>query len=162
MWVQCGWEAVLEVCQEDQSLKALHDNGCECYGTVVIQARRGGVFRHWQNGCGLFRIVGAVAWVRDRLKMTVKTPASCSAHVLYIKYLQKCEGCTHFCEILCYAHTHTHTHTHTRCFLWFTGTFHRRNGFYTVQTVSAIALHLNLALTGDGAFLLSPQKTHTV
>ncbi len=47
-------------------------------------------------------------------------------------------------------HTHTHTthsthtryHTHTRCFLWFTGTFHRRNGFYTVQTVCAIALHL--------------------
>ncbi len=31
--------------------------------------------------------------------------------------------------------------THTR-FLWFTGTFHRRNGFYTVQTVCAIALHL--------------------
>ncbi len=25
----------------------------------------------------------------------------------------------------------------------------RRNGFYTVQTVCAIALHLNLALTGD-------------
>ncbi len=33
-----------------------------------------------------------------------------------------------------------------------------RNGFYTVQTVCAIVLHLNLALTGDGAFLLSPQK----
>ncbi len=45
-----------------------------------------------------------------------------------------------------HARTHTHTHTHTRphtCwFLWFTGTFHRRNGFYTVQTVCAIALHL--------------------
>ncbi len=44
----------------------------------------------------------------------------------------------------------------------FTGTLHRRNGFYTVQTVCAIALqptlHLNLALTGDGAFQLSPQK----
>ncbi len=38
--------------------------------------------------------------------------------------------------------SHTHTHTHTRCFLWFTGTLHRRNGFYTVQTVCAIALHL--------------------
>ncbi len=49
----------------------------------------------------------------------------------------------------------THTHTHTRWFLWFTGTLHRRNGFYTVQTVCAIALHLNLALTGDCALLLS-------
>jgi len=36
----------------------------------------------------------------------------------------------------------THTHTHTCWFLWFTGTLHRRNGFYTVQTVCAIALHL--------------------
>ncbi len=34
------------------------------------------------------------------------------------------------------------THTHTCWFLWFTGTLHRRNGFYTVQTVCAIALHL--------------------
>ncbi len=59
-------------------------------------------------------------------------------------------------------HTHTHTHTHTRWFLWFTGTFHKRNGFYTVQAVCAIALHLNLALTGDGAFLLSLKKTHSV
>ncbi len=35
-----------------------------------------------------------------------------------------------------------YTHTHTCWFLWFTGTFHRRNGFYTVQAVCAIALHL--------------------
>ncbi len=49
-------------------------------------------------------------------------------------------------------------HTHTRWFLWFTGTFHRRNGFYTVQAVCAIALHLNLALTGDGAFIFSLKK----
>ncbi len=27
---------------------------------------------------------------------------------------------------------HTHTHTHARWFLWFTGTLHRRNSFYTV------------------------------
>ncbi len=38
--------------------------------------------------------------------------------------------------------THTLTHTHTRWFLWFTGTFHRRNGLYTVQAVCAIAQHL--------------------
>ncbi len=36
---------------------------------------------------------------------------------------------------------HTHTHTHTCWFLWFMGTLHRRNGFYTEQTVCAIALH---------------------
>ncbi len=33
-----------------------------------------------------------------------------------------------------------HTHTHTQCFLWLTGTLHRRNGFYTVQTIFYIAL----------------------
>ncbi len=37
-----------------------------------------------------------------------------------------------------------------------------RNGFYTVQTVCAIALHLNLALTGDGAFIFPPPKKHNV
>ncbi len=31
------------------------------------------------------------------------------------------------------------THTHTM-FLWLTGTLHRRNGFYTVQTIFYIAL----------------------
>ncbi len=35
---------------------------------------------------------------------------------------------------------------------------HKYNGFYTVQTVCAIVLHLNLALRGDYAFLLSPKK----
>ncbi len=48
--------------------------------------------------------------------------------------------------IICFTHslthTHTHTHTHTCWFLWFMGTLHRRNGFYTEQTVCAIALHL--------------------
>ncbi len=39
-------------------------------------------------------------------------------------------------------HTHTHTHTHTRRFLRFIGTLHRLNGFYTVQTICAIVLHL--------------------
>ncbi len=50
-----------------------------------------------------------------------------------------------FHQIISHAHTHathTHTHTHSCWFLWFTGTFHRRNGFYTVQAVCAIALHL--------------------
>ncbi len=71
---------------------------------------------------------------------------------------------THFTHSHTRTHTLTltHTHTHTCWFLWFTGTFHRRNGFYTVQAVCAIALHLNLALTGDGAFLFSLKKTHSV
>jgi len=43
------------------------------------------------------------------------------------------------------------------------GTLHRRNGFYTVQTVSAIALHQPFTLTAAlTAFLPSPQKTHSV
>ncbi len=33
-----------------------------------------------------------------------------------IKYLQKCEGCTHFCEIL-YIIIYIHTHTHTSIYL---------------------------------------------
>ncbi len=64
------------------------------------------------------------------------------------------------CEMILFKHARTHTHT--CCFLWFTGTFHRRNGFYTVQAVCAIALHLNLALTGDCAFIFSLKKTHSV
>ncbi len=40
-------------------------------------------------------------------------------------------------------------HNEAKCwFLWFTETLHRHNGFYTVHTVCAIALHLNLALRG--------------
>ncbi len=37
--------------------------------------------------------------------------------------------------------TISHTHTHTHLFFFIVGTFHRRNGFYTVQTVFSIALH---------------------
>ncbi len=47
-----------------------------------------------------------------------------------------------------FALTHTHTLTHV-VFCGLLGTLHRSNGFYTVQTVCAIALHLNLGLTGD-------------
>ncbi len=52
VWVQYWWEAFLKVFQ-DQSPKALHSIQCEWYGTVVIQACWGGVFRHWHKGCGL-------------------------------------------------------------------------------------------------------------
>ncbi len=78
--------------------------------------------------------------------------AYCGSWSIQMKNCYACKNTT------AYAHTHTHTHarmrthththtrarthTHTCWFLWFTGTFHRRNGFYTVQTVCAIALHL--------------------
>ncbi len=57
-----------------------------------------------------------------------------------------------------HTHTHTHAHTHTTHththvgFPCFMGTFHRRNGFYTVQTVFyplTLPLSLNLTITGD-------------
>ncbi len=50
--------------------------------------------------------------------------------------------------------TQTQTQTQTHTFLWKVGTFHRRNGFYTVQTVCAIALHL----TENCVFLPSQKK----
>jgi len=37
---------------QDQSLEALHDDGCECYRAVVVEARRVGMFWQWYNGCG--------------------------------------------------------------------------------------------------------------
>ncbi len=42
--------------------------------------------------------------------------------------------------IYIYIHIYIYTHTHTYI-LWIVGTLHRRNGFYTVQTVFSIALH---------------------
>ncbi len=73
-------------------------------------------------------------------------PTEWSSHLLlFCISLSFCDDkvvsvCTH--THTPHTHTHPHTHHHTRWFLWFTGTFHRRNGFYTVQTVCAIALHL--------------------
>ncbi len=72
-----------------------------------------------------------------------------------------------------HAHTHTHTHTHTLtcmyiiynncCFLWFTGTLHRRNGFYTVQTVFSIdsttTIHLILPLRENFVHFYFLKKT---
>ncbi len=55
---------------------------------------------------------------------------------------------------------HTHTHTRLFCELW--GTFHRRDGFYTVQTIFSIALHLNLSLTGNFVHFYFLKKTHSV
>ncbi len=42
-----------------------------------------------------------------------------------------------------HTHTRTHAHTHTHRFPFFVGTLHRRNGFYTVQTVFSIVLESN-------------------
>ncbi len=43
------------------------------------------------------------------------------------------------------------------------GTLHRRNGFYTVQTIFSIALHLNLPLTGNFVhFYFLKKKTNSV
>ncbi len=43
--------------------------------------------------------------------------------------------------------THTHTHTHVYSAIYM-GTFHRRNGFCTLQTVFAIALHQGFSKSG--------------
>ncbi len=42
--------------------------------------------------------------------------------------------------------THTHTHTHMLVVMVYGDFPYRRNGFYAVQTVCAIALHLNLVI----------------
>ncbi len=46
--------------------------------------------------------------------------------------------------------------------MWFTGTLHGHNGFYTVQTICTIALHVNLALTGDFVHFLLKKPHHLV
>ena len=32
--------------------QVLHDDGCECYRAVVVEARWIGMFREWYDGCG--------------------------------------------------------------------------------------------------------------
>ncbi len=67
------------------------------------------------------------------------------------------------------AHTNSLSHTHTHTHVWsaiLVGTLHRRNGFYTAQTVFSIALHLNLHLnlhlTGNYRHFYFLKKTHSV
>ncbi len=61
-------------------------------------------------------------------------------------------------------HTHTHTHTHVWSAI-LVGNLHRRNGFYTVQTVFSNrptpTLHLNLPLTGNFVHFYFLKKTHS-
>ncbi len=61
-----------------------------------------------------------------------------------------------------HSHTHSHTHTHTVWSAILVGTPHRRNGFYTVQTVFSITLRLNLPLTGNSRHFLIFKKLYSV
>ncbi len=70
--------------------------------------------------------------VYDKLQMTV---------LYIISIIGRWYVCVCLCVCVCVC-INTHKHTHTRWFLWFTGTLHRRNGFYTVQAVCAITLNL--------------------
>ncbi len=56
-------------------------------------------------------------------------------------------------------HTHPPTHTHVG-FLWFTGTFHRRNGFLYCTNCMCYALHLQPKLSPHRRWCISifPQK----
>lgn len=53
--------------------KTLSDKGCK------HRSHAGFNFRQWHDGGGLMHF-GTAAWLRDKLKMSVKTPASCSSH----------------------------------------------------------------------------------
>ncbi len=72
-------------------------------------------------------------WWNEDNKHTIPMKYLCLCSLNHFRYFHKNYICT-------YIHIHIHIHTHT--FLWKVGTSHRRNGFYTVQTVCAIALHL--------------------
>ncbi len=118
--------------QSSTSLNSRHD-----VRVVLCADSRGQTKTHTHNrgfairqSCSLIHI----ETLTHSHSFTLILPLFCSLTRLCI-FLQP----TH---IHTYTHTHTHTHTHTCWFLWFAGTFHRCNGFYTVQTVCAIALHL--------------------
>ncbi len=97
----------------------------------------------WQKKNTVFSLAGFHSWrvmcllVREHVVVELNTHLiSCCPLCFYTVTLSLGHTHTHT-----RTHTHTHTHTHTQCcFLWFKGTLHRRNGFYTLQTVRAIAL----------------------
>ncbi len=64
------------------------------------------------------------------------------------------------CAYINVCYLYIYIYIHTRLFLWIVGTLQRRNGFYTVQTVFSIALHL--PLTGNFAHFYFLKKTHSV
>ncbi|KAI5106773.1 sacsin [Silurus meridionalis] len=58
----------------DQPLKAFHDNGCQCYRAVVVQARWIGVFWHWHNG-GAFKASGNSCLGKRQVEDVSKDPS---------------------------------------------------------------------------------------
>ncbi len=79
----------------------------------------------------------AAKWkVKEGILLLIRSHITCSP------LLCNSASLSHHAHMQTHTHAHAHTHTKTCWFLWFTGTFHRRNGFYTIQAECAIALHL--------------------
>ncbi len=62
--------------------------------------------------------------------------------------------------VLCKAEAPMRRHTHTRWFLWFMGTLHRCNGFYTEQTVFSITYFYFLTITITHTHALTHTHSH--
>ena len=63
------------------SLKAFCNEWGECNWMEVISGHSSGVLQYWHNGGG-FEAWGETSWTRERLKMSMKTMASCPAQAL--------------------------------------------------------------------------------
>ena len=84
VWVVCEleliqgfWNDGVDV-SHDQPFKAFHGYRYECYGAIVIQTDYIGVLGLRDYG-GLLEHVGTTDLARERLKMSVKTLASCNS-----------------------------------------------------------------------------------
>ena len=74
--VRCGKWARLDVLQ-DQALKTLHDDRCECYEEVIIQKEHRRLLGHWHNGGGV-----EAAWARKIFKLSARTCPRCPLQAL--------------------------------------------------------------------------------
>lgn len=63
---------------QDQPLKALHNDRSHCYKLIVVITRWAGPLWYWYYGAGL-RHMGRTSWLREMLKMSMKTSLSSSA-----------------------------------------------------------------------------------